>query len=142
MGRIGGLAEQPTAERHGSPYRFESIGGQFLRDEADHRARRAVIGNDVVTVDENAAFGPIDDPANDADQCRFSRAIRTQQREDLATSNVEVDALERLEAGRIGFGEIGDGDDGLHEREVIRLRHSPGILDDCSVRRMARFLRA
>src|SRR5205085_6053620 len=55
------------------------------------------------------------DAADDADQCGLAGAVRPQQRKDLAAANVEVDALERLEPGRIGLGQVRNGDDGFHE---------------------------
>src|SRR3712207_898849 len=55
----------------------------------------------------------VDDPADDADQGRLSGAVRTQQGKDLPLSDLQVDVLERLEAGSVGLGELGYGDDGL-----------------------------
>ena len=40
---IGALAEEAAAERHGVPHRFERVGRQLLRHEADQRARGAVV---------------------------------------------------------------------------------------------------
>ena len=56
----------------------------------------------------------IDDAADDADQRGLAGAIGAQQRKDLATADVKVDAFQRLEAGAIGLGEVCDGDDGGH----------------------------
>ena len=108
------LAEQAAAEGHGRPHRFEGVGRQFLRHEADHRARGAVVGDDVVAVDEDAAGGRIDDAADDADQRRLAGAVRAEQREDFAAPDAQVDVLQRLEAGRVGLREVRYGDDRLH----------------------------
>ena len=43
----------------------------------------------------------VDDAADDVDQRRLAGAVRPEQREDLAAADVEVDVLERLEAGRV-----------------------------------------
>ncbi len=71
------------------------------------RARGAVIGDDVVTIDRERcpALG-IDDSADDADQRRLACAIGTEQRKNLSAANVQVDALERFEAGGVGLREI------------------------------------
>ena len=36
-----------------------------------------------------------------------------EQREDLAAPDLQVDRLQRLEAGGVGLAEAGDGDDGI-----------------------------
>ena len=113
---VGRLAEQAAAEAHVRPHRLEGVGGQFLRHEADQRARGAVVADDVMAVDRDRAGGRIDDAADDADQRGLAGAVRPEQRENLAAADVQVDALERLEAGGIGLGQILDGDDGLHGR--------------------------
>src|SRR4051812_47640848 len=68
----------------------------------------------VMARDRHGAGGGVDEAADDADQRGLARAVRTEQREDLAAVDVEIDALERLKAGRIGLREIGDGKDGIH----------------------------
>jgi hypothetical protein len=106
---IGRLAEQAAAERHRRPDGLERIGRQFLRHEPDHFARRAVVIADVVAADRHAPFGRRDDAADRADQRGLARAVRPEQREDLAGADVEVHVLERLEAGRVSLGEVGNG---------------------------------
>ena len=120
--RIGALAPQPTAEAHRRPHRLEGVGGQFLGHEADQRSRRPIVADDVVPIDRHAPLGRVDDAADDADQRRLAGAVRPQQRKDLAAANVEIDALERLEPGRIGFGQVRNGDDGLHEGTAATAR--------------------
>src|SRR6266849_339181 len=107
---------------------LEGIGRQLLRHEADHGARGAVVGDDVVTVHPYAAFARIDDPADDADQRRLPRAVGTEQSEDLSTADVQVDVLESVEAGGVGFREVRDGDDGLHGNSrfvAVRIEDAP-----------------
>src|SRR4029078_5892472 len=100
--------------RHRAPDGIEGVGGQFLRYQADQRARRTIGADDVVTGGGAAARAGLDDVADDADQRRLARAVGTQQREDLAAAYLEVDVLERLETGSKGLGESGDRDDGGH----------------------------
>ena len=114
MGGILRLAEQAAAEADGRPHRFERVGVQFLRHQADQRARGAIILVDVMAVDRDPAFAQIGDAADDADQRGLAGAVRAEQRKDLAAVDIEIDAVQRLEAGAIGFGQIGDGNDGGH----------------------------
>src|SRR5919107_2421426 len=111
--RVRRFAEQPSAEGDSGPHGFERIGREFLGDEADHGSSRAVIGDDVMTVRQNEAFCRIDNPTNDADQRRLSGAVWAQQGKNLSSTDVQVDLLERPEAGGVGLGEIGYGNDGL-----------------------------
>src|SRR5438445_13531894 len=103
MGWVLRLAEQAAAEADGGPYRFERVGVQFLWYEADQRARGAIIGVDVVTADGDLAFTGIGYAADDADQRGLAGAVRPQQRKDLAANDIEIDVLQRLEAGAVGL---------------------------------------
>jgi hypothetical protein len=71
---------------------------QFLRHQPDQRARGAIIPVDVVAADSDAALAQIGDAADDADQRGLAGAVRPQQREYLATPDVEIYAVQRLEA--------------------------------------------
>ncbi len=77
---------------------FERVGMEFLRDEADERARGAVVGDDVMAIDGHLAGRGIDDAADDADQRRLAGPVRAEQRKDFAALDVEVDGFERLKA--------------------------------------------
>src|SRR5690606_32990668 len=112
--RIARLAEQAAAEADRRPYRLEGVGGQLLRHEADAGARLPVVADNVEAVDGDGAGGRVDEAADDADQRRLAGAVRAEQGEDLAAIDVEVDALQRPEAGRVGLVELPDGDDRLH----------------------------
>ena len=122
MRRVARLAEQAAAEADGAPDALEGVGVQFLRHQPDHRARRAVVLEDVVAVDRDLAGGRNQNAADDADQRRLAGAVGAEQGEDLATFDVEIDLLQRPEPGRVGLGEIFDGNDGLHRagRDAFR----------------------
>jgi len=85
------------------------------RSQSDPGSGRAVIANDVVSVRQDGSLRRIDDPADDADERGFPRAVGAEEREDLALADFQVDVLQRLEAGGVGLGQIGNADDGLHE---------------------------
>ena len=100
------LAEEPAAEAYGLLDGFERRDRELLRHEADHGARRPVVRDDVVPADCHRARRRGDDAADDVDQRGLAGAVRPEQREDLAAADLQVDALQRLEAGGIGFGEV------------------------------------
>ena len=124
VGGIRGLAEQAAAELDGVPDALEGIGRQLLRHEPDPGSRRAVVANDVVSVRQDGSLRRVDDPADDADEGRLARAIGSQQREDLALADLQVDVLQRLEARSVGLGEIGNADDRLHELLYVTMSRS------------------
>jgi hypothetical protein len=68
-----------------------------------------------VSVGRDRAGGRVDDAADDADQRRLAGPVGAEEREDLAAPDLQIDILERLEAGGVGLREIRDRDDGLHE---------------------------
>src|SRR5260370_25502384 len=67
-----------------------------------------------MAVDGDAPFAEIGDAADDADQRGLAGAVRPQQRKDLAAANLQVDVIERLETGAIGFRQICNGYDRGH----------------------------
>jgi hypothetical protein len=100
------LSLRSQSERSRRPNGLEGVGGEFLRHEADQRARRAILFREMMSVDQDRAGRRIDDAADDVDQRGLAGAIWPQQREDLATPYLKVDALERLKSGRIGFDDV------------------------------------
>src|SRR5208282_372543 len=88
---------------------------QLLRHQTDQRASGAIVRDDVMAGHRDAAAGRIDDAADDADQGRLAGAVRAEQRENLAVAYLQVDVLERLEAGGVRLGEVQDGNGGGHD---------------------------
>src|SRR6186997_3395326 len=109
MGRIRRLAEQATAETDRTPDALERVGMQFLRNQADFRSRRAIVADDVMAVGDDGPFARRDDAADDVDQRRLARAIGTEQREDFATPDLQIDMLEGDGTTRVGLADPGDG---------------------------------
>ena len=93
--------EQSSAEADRCPDRFEDVGRQLLGHEPYVRARAAVFAHDIVTACDDAAGCRRYDPADDTDQRRLTRAVRTQKREDFALADIEIDGFQRVNAGRI-----------------------------------------
>ena len=106
MGGVLRLAEQAAAEADGRPHRFEGVGVQFLRHQADQRARGAIVASMSWPSTVTLPVARIDDAADDADQRGLAGAVRPQQREDLAAPDVEIDVVQRLETGAVGLGQI------------------------------------
>jgi hypothetical protein len=67
-----------------------------------------------VAVDRDLALRGYQYAANNADQRGLAGPVRSQQRKYLAAADVEIDAAERLEAGRIALRQAFDGNDRLH----------------------------
>jgi len=93
---------------------LERVGRELLGHEPDHGACLPVLAPDVVPVDEHLPRSRVDDPADDADERRLAGAVRTEEREDLALRDLEVDRLQRLEARREGLAQLLDGENGSH----------------------------
>ena len=92
---LAGLPNRPRLKLTVAHTRLEGVGGQFLRHQADHRAGGAIVGDDVVAIDGDVPRGCIDDAADDADQRRLAGAVGSQQRENLAAADLEIDVLQR-----------------------------------------------
>ena len=107
-----GLPNRPRLNVSGVPHRLEHVGGELLRHEPDPGARRAEVAHDVVAVGRDRAGGRGDDAADDVDQRGLAGAVRAQQRENLAAADLEIDVLERVEAGGVGLGKTRNGEYG------------------------------
>src|SRR6201999_2227598 len=118
------FAEQATAELDRRPDRLERVGRELLRDQADLRARRAVVADDVVAVRAHAAARRVDDPADDADQRRLAGAVRPEQREDLTLLDLEIDLVERAKAGCVDLAELLALDDRRHRAAVLPIHRA------------------
>src|SRR5689334_16281477 len=97
MNRIGRAPEQSATEAHGSPDRFKSIGGKFLRDETDLRSGAAVIAPDIAAINQNVTRRWCHNAADDTDQSRFAGAVGTEQGENFPFADFEIDRFQRLE---------------------------------------------
>jgi hypothetical protein len=103
-GVVARPTEQPTRERERVPDRLEHVGGQLLRHEADLRAGRTEVAHVIVAIRDDGAFRCGHDAADDVDQRGLARAVRTEQGEDLAAADLEIDVLESGEPGGVGLG--------------------------------------
>ena len=79
---------------------------QLLGHESDPGSGGAVVGDVVVAVGNHGPLRRRDDPADDMDQGRLPGAIRAQECEDLALADLQVNVLERLQAGGVCLGEV------------------------------------
>src|SRR5262249_23944401 len=129
MGRVLRLAEQAAAEADGGPDGFKGVSVQFLRHQPDQRTRRAEVADDVMAADRDTARGRVGDAANSADQRGLAGAVRPEQCKNLAASDVEIDVVQRLEAGAVDLREIRDGNDGRHDGLIDRTGQRGGAGD-------------
>ena len=85
---------------------------------ANARPRLAEMILPVLAIDQHMAAGRGDDPADDVDEGRLAGAVGAEQRQYLTLADVEVDALQRLDAIGIGLPQPLDADN--------RVAHSTG----------------
>ena len=83
-------------------------GGELARD-ADDLAHRVGLANDVMAEDPHGPAVGLDQRGEDLDGCGLAGAIRTEQREDRAFRDVQVDAVEDPEV-TIGLAQPDDID--------------------------------
>ena len=65
----------------------------------------------------DGAAGLVDERGDDADEGRLAGAVRTQEREEIALLDLEIDAFERLDAVFVDLGELAE-DEGVHRSRV------------------------
>src|SRR5688572_19018557 len=94
-------------------HREEGVEDQLLRDHAERSSGRAVIRNDVVAHHARSAGGRAVEPGDDADERRFSGAVRPEKTEELALGDLEAHAAERDEVA-IALRDVLDLDGGRH----------------------------
>ena len=101
---LGGLPNRPRLKRHRGP--DASRTRRWSAPAAPGRSWRAPRGSRATMSWPSAMTVPaarLDDAADDADQRGLAGAVRPEQGEDLAAPDLQVDALERLEARGVGL---------------------------------------
>ncbi len=88
------LAGQTAAEAHRVLHGGEDIERDLLRHESDHRARGAILLNDVVPIHEDLPRAHGDQAADDADERRFAGTVGAEQREYFALPYREIDFMQ------------------------------------------------
>src|SRR5262249_2364911 len=81
--------------------------------DADAGLGRLELTVDVVPEHARLACGLVDERGDDADERRLAGAVGPEQREEIPLLDVEVDALQGLDAVPVGLGESADGE-GVH----------------------------
>ena len=114
--RIGRAAEQPSAEADRMQDGGENIERDLLRHQANNRSCGAIVAHDVVAVDQYPPRRHRHRAAGDADQRRLAGAVGAQEGENLAFGDLEIDRIERDQAGLIALGHGGDGYHRRHRR--------------------------
>jgi hypothetical protein len=98
-------------------HRLEHVEVDFLRHDADAGLRQLELAVEVVSEHLDRAAGLVDERGDDADRGRLARAVRTQEREEIALRHGEVDTLECLDAVFVDLGELSK-DEGVHRSRV------------------------
>src|SRR5690606_31277574 len=90
----------------------------------DLGACSTVLPHDVMSVSQHYARAWRDDAADDADERGLAGSVRSQEREDLALADLEIDRLQSLKPGGVDLRDIRNRNGGLSVRsaQVSRLR--------------------
>ncbi len=74
-----------------------------------------------MAIDCHASFRRIDDAANDTNQCSLAGTVWPEQRNDFAFADLEVNILQRLESSSVGFRQVFNLDNGIHDWVLLNL---------------------
>ena len=77
----------------------------FLRHDADAGLGGLELPIDVVAEHVGRAGALVDERGDDADERRLAGAVGSEQREEIALLDIEIDAFERLDTVLVGLGE-------------------------------------
>jgi hypothetical protein len=94
-----------------------------LRDEPDHCPRLAVVAQDVIAADGDAAGSRVDQSADDRDQRRLASAIRAEEGKDLSFLDIEADikaAADARQPRSVSHTRVQYGDKVWHTRPASR----------------------
>ena len=92
-----------------------AVDDRVLEHDAADAAGGERLARDVEAGDARAAAGRGDGGREHADRGRLAGAVRTEQAEHLAGGDLEVDALDGLDAARVGLAQLAHVDRGLPE---------------------------
>src|SRR5437870_1171422 len=84
---------------------LEHVEVEFLRHDADAGLGGLGLAVDVVAEDARFPAGLVDQRGDDADEGRLPGPVGTEQREEVAALDLEVDAAQRLHAVAVGLGQ-------------------------------------
>src|SRR5690606_34979491 len=104
--RIRLLAEKSAAVAHRIPHGLEGLDMQFLRHKPDQGACGAIVADDVMALHADGAAGRIDEAADDGNERRLARAVRSEEREDFAVHDLEVDRVKGGKPRIIDLGKL------------------------------------
>ena len=91
----------------------EPVEVQLLRRQPDRLPRRPVVADRVVAEDPDRPRGRLRQPGRAVDQRRLAGPVGPQQPEELPRRDIERDAAQRLDPGRVALGQILDVQGGL-----------------------------
>ena len=86
----------------------EPVEVELLRGQPDRLAGLAVVVDRVVAEDLDRARGRLREPGRAVDQGRLAGAVRAEQAEELARLDLERDAAQRLDPGRVALDQVLD----------------------------------
>src|SRR4029079_2074477 len=116
------------------------IENQFLRHDAQIAARRAKVGDDIVSEDAGTPAIGAGQPGTNGDQRGLAGTVRSQQPEKLALPDRQVDAGQRLH--RAEPARNVDDFNGVHRESERPTRTASSDVDHCAKRSSMPYTRA
>ena len=113
---VGDAPRQPIEARLVDQDRrngFELIEVDLLRYDADARFRKRQLRIEVILEYLDLAASLVDERGDDANGSRLTRAVRSQEREEVPLFDVQVDTLQRPDTVLVGFGQLAERE-GFH----------------------------
>ncbi len=95
---------------------LELVEVEFLRHHAQAALEPGRVAIQVVAEHVNRAATLVHQRREDADGGGLAGAIGAEQREEVAFGDIEIDALEGLEAVAVGLGQLPDGQSSTHKK--------------------------
>jgi hypothetical protein len=89
---------------------------ELLRRQPDRLARVGVVVDRVVAEDADRAGGRLCEPRGAVDQGRLAGPVRAEEAEELARLDLERNAAQRLDPGRVALDQILDLQGAVHRR--------------------------
>ena len=114
---VGRRARGTRGEREVLPHRQVVVATGIVTDERELMAVRPAITREITAEHLRVTRMHRDEPRDQSQQCRLSRAVATREQQDLALSNVEIDAGECREAAEEADGGA-ETNDGLHRASL------------------------
>src|SRR5688500_5553685 len=116
MGGVSFFTEHAAAERKSGSDFIKFIGREMMGNKTNQCERSGVGIDTVLAIVSDTSSSWVDDAVHNADQRGFAGTIRSEQRDDFAFLDFEIDVFECFEACGVGFTQVLYLDNARHTR--------------------------